>query len=195
MPIALRCRCGQVQGEVDTDRTYARATCYCKDCQAYGRFLGTADIEDAQGGSDLVAMAPTGVRFICGQGQIACMTLSEKGLLRWYAACCRTPLANTPRGAKLPYVGVSTVGFAATQEAVDAAFGPRDRTVLNAGSANGPVRSTPLTLVTGGLRIVANIVMRRLRSERSPFFDASTGQPVRTPEVLTAAEREALDAN
>lgn len=196
MPIAMRCRCGQVQGEVDTDRTYARATCYCKDCHAYARFLGTPGITDAHGGSDILAMAPAGVRFASGSDQIACMSLSEKGILRWYAACCRTPLGNTPRDAKLPYVGMSTACFAATQGAVDAAFGPRDRIVLNAGSANGQVGRTPLTFVTGGLRILANIIVRRLRGEGgAPFFDVSSGQPIRTPEVLTAAQREALGAN
>jgi len=195
MSIALRCRCGQVQGEVDTDRTYARATCYCKDCQAYARFLGTPGITDAQGGSDILAMAPAGVRFASGLDQVACMALSEKGILRWYAACCRTPLGNTARGAKVPYVGMSTACFAATQDAVDAAVGPRDRIILNSGSATGQVRKTPLTFVTGGMRILANIIVRRLRGEGgAPFFDASSGQPLRTPEVLSAAQREALGA-
>ena len=196
MPIAMSCRCGQVRGEVDIDRAYTRATCYCNDCQAYARFLGTPGITDAHGGSDIVPLTPAGVRFEAGLEQVACMALSEKGILRWHAACCRTPLGNTARDAKVPYVGMSTMCFAATQDAVDAAVGPRNRIVLNAGSATGKVRSTPLPFVGGGLRILANILVRRLRGEgAAPFFDASTRQPIRTPQVLTATQREALGAN
>lgn len=183
MAIALRCRCGRVRGEVDSARVYARATCYCRDCQAYARWLGFGGMTDAQGGTDVVAMAPSGVRFTAGQDQIACMSLSAKGLLRWYAACCRTPLGNTPRNAGVHYVGMVPLCFDAAPEAVDAAFGGKDRTVLNTGSASGPVRGTPLMFALGGLRILAGIVGARLRGRRaSPFFDAN-GRPIREPEI------------
>jgi hypothetical protein len=36
------------------------------------------------------------------------MRLSEKGLLRWYAGCCDTPLFNTMATPKVPFVGVLT---------------------------------------------------------------------------------------
>lgn len=196
MPTSIRCRCGQVQGEADLDNAYTRATCYCKDCRANARWLGTPGLLDAQGGSDIVAMAPAGVRFASGQDRLACMSLSGKGILRWYAACCRTPLGNTGRSAKLPYVGVLTACFAGAPEEIDAAVGPRDRITLNPGSAEERVRKTPLGFATGGLRILTNMVVRRLRGEGAgPYFDASTGQPIRAPEVLTAAQRESLGAN
>jgi hypothetical protein len=84
--------------------------------------------------------------------------------------------------------------FDAAPEAIDAALGRRDRVVLNAKSATCPVRATPLPFLLGGLSILYHILAARFgRSPPSPFFD-SAGRPLRTPNVLTAAQREALGA-
>lgn len=193
MKMQLRCRCGAVRGEMETARAYTRATCYCKDCRAFANFLAVPGVLDASGGTDVIPIAPAAVRFTAGTEHVACMSLSPKGLLRWYADCCRTPLANTPREPKLPYVGMVTSCFDAAPQAVDAAFGPRDRIVLNTGSATAPVRATPLGFVTGGLHILAGIIGARLRRERgSPFFDAN-GRPLREPEVISRDQRAALE--
>ena len=193
MTMQLQCRCGAVRGEMDTGRAYARATCYCKDCRAFARFLGQPDAMDASGGTDIVATAPAAVRFTSGSEHVACMSLSPKGLLRWYASCCRTPLGNTPRDPKVLYAGLVTACFDAAPQAVDEAFGPRGRIVLNTGSATAPVRATPLAFLTGGLRILAGLIRARLRRERtSPFFDAS-GRPLREPDVISREQRAALE--
>jgi hypothetical protein len=192
MTMQLRCRCGTVQGEIDEGRAYVRATCYCKDCRAFARYLGVPGVLDASGGTDVIPMAPAAMRFTAGTEQVVCMSLSPKGILRWYASCCRTPLANTPRDPKLPYVGVVTDCLNATPQALEAAFGPRDRVVLNTQSATAPVKSTPVAFALGGMRILAGILGARLRRERaSAFFDAS-GQPLRQPTVITREERAAL---
>jgi hypothetical protein len=121
------------------------------------------------------------------------MSLSPKGLLRWYASCCRTPLGNTPRDPKVLYAGLVTACFDAAPQAVDAAFGPRGRIVLNSGSATAPVQATPLALVAGMLRIFAGLIGAWLRRDRaSPFFDAS-GRPLREPEVISREQRAALE--
>lgn len=195
MAIAMRCECGNVRGEVDLSRAYTRGTRYCRDCQAYARWLERPQLMDACGGSDVVPMSPAGVRITAGLEHVACMSLSAKGVLRWYAACCRTPLGNTPRSARLAYLGLPVACLDATREAIDAAIGPRDRIVLNAGSATCKVRATPLAFALGGLRIVAHILVARV-GERppSPFADGQ-GRRLRTPVVLGAAERTALDAN
>ena len=178
---------------MDTGRAYARATCYCKDCRAFARFLGQPGVLDASGGTDIVALAPAAVRFTAGSEHVACMSLSPKGLLRWYASCCRTPLGNTPRDPKVLYAGLVPACFDAAPQAVDAAFGPPGCVVLNTDSATAPVRATPLALVTGGLRIFAGLIGARLRRERtSPFFDAS-GRPLREPEVISREQRAALE--
>lgn len=192
MKMQLRCRCGAVRGEIETARAYTRATCYCKDCRAFANFLAVPGVLDASGGTDIVPIAPSAVRFTAGTEHVVCMSLSPKGPLRWYASCCRTPLANTPREPKVPYAGMVTTCFDAAPQEVDAAFGPRNRIVLNTKSATAPVRATPLTFVTGGLRILAGILGARLRRERaSPFFDAN-GRPLREPEVISRERRAEL---
>lgn len=181
MRVLLRCRCGQVRGELDPARAYVRATCHCKDCQAYARWLGTPGVMDAAGGTDVVATAPRWLRFTAGEDQIACMSLSERGIYRWYAACCRTPLGNTAHSPKVHYVGIPTVCMAGG--AVDAAFGPAGRCLINTESATAPVRATPLAFALGGLRIAMGILGARLRGDRrSPFFDEA-GRPLRMPLV------------
>lgn len=191
--IPLRCRCGTVKGELDARRAYTRATCYCKGCRAYARFLGVPGVLDVAGGTDVVPAAPAAVRFTAGVDQVACMSLSPKGILRWYAACCRTPLGNTARDPKLPYVGLVTACFDAPPQAVDATFGPRDRIALNTRSATVPVRATRIRLIAGVLRIVVGVFGARRRRERtSPFFDAA-GHPVREPEVISHESRMALE--
>ena len=178
---------------MDTRRAYARATCYCKDCRAFARFLGQPEVLDASGGVDIVATAPAAVRFTSGSEHVACMSLSPKGLLRWYASCCGTPLGNTPRDPKVPYAGLMTACFDASPQALDAAFGPRGRIVLNSPSATAPVRATPLAFLMGGLRIFTGLIGARLRRERSsPFFEAS-GRPLREPDVISREQRAELE--
>lgn len=193
MMMPLRCHCGAVRGEMDSERAYARATCYCRDCRAFARFLGVPGVLDAMGGTDIVPVAPAAVRFTAGTEHVVCMSLSPKGLLRWYAACCRTPLANTPREPKLPYVGMVSACFDAPPQEVDAAFGPRDRMVLNTQSATAPVNSTPMHLLVGSLRILMGVLGVKLRRERTwPFFDAN-GHPLREPDVVSRERRVALE--
>jgi hypothetical protein len=193
MKMALRCRCGLVRGEMDAERGYTRATCYCKDCRTFARFLGVPDVLDEAGGTDIVPMAPAAVRFTAGSEHVACMSLSPRGLLRWYAACCRTPLANTPREPKLPYVGMVTACFDALPQAVDGAFGPRAHVVLNTQSATSPVRGTPMALAIGSLRILMGVLGVKLRRERtSPFFDP-TGRPLCEPDVVSRERRAELE--
>lgn len=179
--IPLRCRCGQVQGEARAGRTYARLTCHCADCQAYARWLGTPGLLDARGGTDIVAMAPSGLRFTAGSGQVACATLSGK-VYRWYAACCRTPLGNTARDPRVHYLGLCTACLP-DAAAVDAAVGRAGRCVVHPASATAPVRPTPLAFLWSGLWIAKGVFAARLRGQRqSPFFDEATGRPLREPE-------------
>ena len=175
MSIQLRCRCGHVQGVVGTANTYVRATCYCTDCRAFAQWLGTPGLLDAAGGVDVVAMAPSQVRITAGQDQVACMSLSERGIHRWYAACCRTPLGNMGRNPAIHYVGMSTACMAS--DVADAAFGPARPCVINTGSATAPVTKTPVAFALGGLRIALGILGGKLRGLRqSPFYDVSKGR-------------------
>ena len=109
----LRCRCGEVRAVVTnpSPRTVNRVICYCDDCQAYAHRLGRADLLDSHGGTDIVQVAPASLAFVQGQDKIAGLRLSPKGLYRWYARCCNTPVGNTVSPA-IPFVGLVTQSFA-----------------------------------------------------------------------------------
>ena len=103
----LRCRCGTLKGYVSHPEKVTRGVCYCRDCQAFAHFLGTTgDILDEMGGTDVVATLPKYVTFTQGVDALACMSLTETGMLRWYASCCNTPIGNTPRDFKVSHVGL-----------------------------------------------------------------------------------------
>src|SRR3984957_228070 len=82
-----------------------RFICYCKDCQAFARFLERADVLDAAGGTDIFQMPPGRVTLAAGTDAVRCLRLRDTGVFRWYADCCRTPIANTA-GPGFPVVGV-----------------------------------------------------------------------------------------
>jgi hypothetical protein len=193
MNMRLRCRCGKLQGEVEARQVAARAVCYCKDCQAFARFLKAEDaVLDAAGGTEVEAALPAAVRFSAGVEHLACMSLSPKGIYRWYASCCNTPVGNTPRDPKMPYVGLVRTCLDASAEELDRALG-RARFSANTGSAKGPVKATPVRAALAVARIGAALLKARLGGgyRDNPFFDAS-GAPVRSPRVLTREERAAL---
>jgi hypothetical protein len=189
----LRCRCGKLRGHLLVPATTGRAVCYCKDCQAYAHFLGAPEnVLDAAGGTDIVALEPSRVRFDEGLDHLACMSLSPRGLLRWYAACCRTPIGNTPREAKVHYVGLAHTCL--DTQPLDPAFGPA-RVRINTDSARGKVSSTPGAAAVVVLKLMATMVPARFtgRWRNNPFFD-TFGTPVRKPQVIDHAERARLDA-
>lgn len=185
----LRCRCGRLQGRVRRSRAAIRALCYCRDCQAYARFLG-GDLLDESGGTEVVATRPGDVRFDSGLESLACVRLSPRGILRWYAACCRTPIGNTPRNPRVPYVGLvhACLGDEAARQA---SFGPV-RLAANRPSAIGKPAKVPLMRAAAALGgLGASLLAARITGayRQTPFFEPETGRPVRSPHVLTDAER------
>ena len=168
--------------------------CYCKDCQAFAHFLKSADtVLDAQGGTAIVATVPQQVVFSQGLDALACMSLSDHGLLRWYASCCNTPIGNTPRGSRTPYVGLIESCLKSNSPSLEESFGPV-RMVLNTKSARGRVKSTPLGNLVGMLGLMRSVIGTRLSGayKRNPFFGAAAGAPVARPRELTKVERERI---
>ena len=163
MKLPLRCACGSVQGEVDLERAWTRVSCYCRDCQAFARFLGRPGLMDAAGGSDIAAMAPDAVRFTAGQEHLACMSLGPNGLLRWYADCCRTPLANLTRNPKFFYCGLATACLEDTPPGtLQARLGARGAIAVQAASATAPVRGSRLRMLGAIVRIAVPVAWARM---------------------------------
>lgn len=194
MYLPLRCRCGELSGRLDVHASAMRAVCYCRDCQAFARFLGQPGrILDAAGGTEVIGTHPRFVHLGLGVQQLACMSLSPKGLYRWYAACCRTPIANTPRNPKLAYAGVLTHCIAVPPTEIERAFG-KGAFAVSTASATGQARATPVASARGMLKVAKNLLGARLSGSwrKNPFFRTGTAEPVRVPQVLDPEERKKL---
>ncbi|MEX1166899.1 MAG: DUF6151 family protein [Hydrogenophaga sp.] len=188
----LSCRCGALQGHVDVNGTSNRMVCYCQDCQAFARFLGPADaVLDSQGGSEVVQVAPYRIHIDRGAEHLAVMRLSPKGLLRWYAACCRTPVGNTMDRRGFPFSGLLSTCLDTAPLAP--AFGPVRASANTQSAVGGEPQPRAFGMAGALLRILALVLGSRLsgRYKKTPFFTAS-GAPVAVPTVLTTEARARL---
>ena len=195
--VLLRCRCGHVRGvarEVAPSAGF-RFVCYCKDCQAFARFLGLPDVLDDAGGTDIFQMAAGRVTFSAGADTLRCLTFSGK-VLRWFADCCRTPVANTAATARFPVVAL-------IHSFIDDAAGGCSREVLGPPlcriyehSAIGPLppAAPPPPSVAMFMRRASKISSWWVRGlgRPNPFFDVHTGAHISAPRVISPSERAAL---
>jgi Family of unknown function (DUF6151) len=198
LDLALRCRCGQVRGvasEVSPDAGF-RFVCYCKDCQAFARFLGRADVLDAAGGTDIFQLPPARIKLTAGADGLRCLCFS-RSVLRWYTECCRTPVANSAAAPRFPVAGLihSFVDPDADARFRDAALGPASCRIF-ARSAVAPLPPTAPPPASVGLffrraRLLVGWWMRGL-ARPNPFFDDVASAPLSPPRLLTESERAAL---
>jgi hypothetical protein len=204
--LALRCGCGTLRGTlaVRARGEGNRCVCHCRHCQAFARALAQQDVVlDAHGGTDLYQTSPSCLTITQGRDELACLQLTRRGPLRWYARCCGTLLANTARSAGLPFVSVVVsslhdaggaasgspeAGSEARSDAIDAAIGPVRHRIF-ARAATGDRASLrahdgvpPAMLCT----LLWQLLVNRLRGEhrRSTFFDADSLQPVAAPRCV-----------
>jgi len=194
--VPLRCRCGRVRGvaaDVSPPAGF-RFVCYCHDCQAFARFLGRADVLDPAGGTDIFQMPPARVRLTEGTDALRCVRLTDK-VLRWYADCCRTAIANTAAGPRFPLVAViHFMDHEAGGRPRDEALGPPLCRIFER-SALGPLppdAPPPASFAVFARR--ASLLLRWWAGGLawpSPFFYDRTKAPRASPRVLTPSERAA----
>lgn len=191
MNYRFQCRCGTLAGQISQPHLARRGVCYCKDCRAYAHHLGVmSSTHDSLGGAEFVATQVQHVSFTSGMDQLACLSLSDNGLLRWYARCCNTPICNIASNWRVPYVGMVATCLKADPLAFERAF-PRVQMRVNTGSA----KAAPPPLRWGTMVSLAGLVPRLMLGSLSgtyrqtPFFDeggATTAVPVA---VLSEAHR------
>jgi hypothetical protein len=173
-----------------TPRTVNRVVCYCDDCQAFAHHLGRADLLDAHGGTDVVQVAPGSLTFDRGAERIVGVRLTPKGLYRWYASCCKTPLGNTV-GPAIPFVGIVAQAF---DTDVDDVLGKPIGAIFGkyaVGTAPEGSTSWNVALYARAIRMVLGWRLGG-RAWPNPFFDRTTRAPSHALATLSTAEREAL---
>jgi hypothetical protein len=187
--LTLACQCGAFRAVIRdvSNRTGNHAVCYCVDCRAFVRHLGQEDrILDAQGGSQLYQAQPYQVAFLSGTDHLAVMKLSEKGLYRWYATCCDTPLGLT---AGTPKISFASFLVANMHPPLDTLGPVRFR--YKADQALSTVTEAKGSLIGFAARTTRNAMRSRLNGKwrKTPFFDAQSGQSIVLPRVLSPEER------
>lgn len=158
---------------------------------------------DAHGGTEILQISPARLSITEGNDRLACLRLRPKGLLRWYAACCKSPLGNTQATGQVPFVGLFCSALGPSAAEVEVALGPIRARVNGrfAQGDRGPDDHAELEAFERWslpmiLRFARIVLAARLRGDhrRSPFFDSRTGDPVAVPRILTEAELSAVEA-
>jgi len=163
--VKLHCRCGSVLGSVDFSRpSRVHVICHCGDCAAYARHIGNAEA------TQIVQAAPADVQILIGIEHVCCLRLTERGLTRWYAGCCMTPLANTSGHARMPFVGVMRCVLRPEEEPL---LGPPTH-------VNGSYPIPWSTILRSVWALTLSLLLRRHRP--NVFFPA--GKLLARPEVV-----------
>ena len=105
--LSFACACGTIAGTIHpaTPNQGDHVVCHCTDCQALPAFLGATErILDDAGGTALYQSRCARLEFARGSERLACLHLTDKPTLRWYAMCCDTPMFNTYATGRIPYV-------------------------------------------------------------------------------------------
>jgi hypothetical protein len=189
--LSFACRCNSVTGVIldAGPRQGDHVVCHCSDCQDLIRYLGHPDLLDSQGGTALYQSRCARMQLTSGKDKLACLHLTEKPTLRWYAQCCRAPLFNTYANGKVPYL---TTHLSACERGLsDRVLGP-PRGHLFLEEARGESDSLPrLAFSKLMLRFFLRMIPDLLSGDRrrSELFDPITLAPIAEPSRLTAEER------
>ncbi|WP_306045596.1 DUF6151 family protein [Nioella sp. MMSF_3534] len=179
--IPFACRCGTVTGILHDVRPQegTHVVCHCNSCARAMRLSGLGD--SAAGGVDLWQTTPDRIEIATGADRLIPVQLSPKGLFRWTAQCCDTPMINTFGSPALPFAGILTGNLSDP-----APLGP----VIAHGFVTGP--NGKQRHQNGG-RVIWRFVKRTVaaklgrRGRQTPFFNAD-GSPINAPVLAPRAE-------
>lgn len=187
----IQCQCGGVRAHLEGEGIHNRIICYCSDCRAFARFLGRAEqVLDAQGGTEIVQVSQARLRLVKGREFLAAVRLSDKGMLRWYATCCKSPLGNIMAEPKMAFIGL--IHSALDPAGIEKDFGPVTAW-METQAALGETQPVQKGVLPVVLRFIAMTLAARLSGsyKKSPLFDAQ-GLPIVQAEILTPAQLKEL---
>ncbi len=186
---SLRCQCGALRGTLaeKTVKSGTHLTCHCRDCRAFQVAVGRDD-PGASDGVRILQIGPAGLEITEGSEHLAALRLSPRGPLRFYAACCGTPIATTPSKLSLPFAGL-IAEIIEDQNALG-----RVRAEVNVTALDGKVKHKGMGRVVRALFANAGAAIIKGERKKTPFFDADTGQPVVEPVVIDKARKAEIYA-
>jgi hypothetical protein len=149
---------------------------------------------DANGGTAVIQTWPARVALDAAD-PLRLGRLSQRGLLRWYAGCCNTPVANTFGGwPRLPFVGLHARFVDPARAAdLDAIFGASvgvQGRFAPGGCPPGVHPSASVATIARALSLLGRGFLRGAHHP-NPFLTAQ-GRPRAEARVLSREERDAL---
>jgi hypothetical protein len=184
--VNLKCACGTVKGKTSavSSKIGTRITCCCDDCQAFSQFLGQeGNVLDQYGGTDIFQIPVSFLTITEGKSEIACVRLSPKGMHRWYAKCCNTPIGNT-FGAGGPFIGVIH-SFMDKSEMSEVDLGKSRGHILTKFAKTPVPENLKGSSLSINFRVVAKILSWKLKGLNKPseFFN-NNAEPICQPQIL-----------
>ncbi len=191
--LSLQCTCGAVRGILRdvSPSTVFHFVCHCGDCRTFLRHIGRAeDLLTAHGGTPVVHTTPARVTLQAGKDNVGLLRLSPRGLLRFYATCCNTPLGAMLDQPNAPLMSLSRAVLSDdAHNHLGPAIGIRGRSATGDPSTLDAAEKVPLGVVA---RMAGRMVLRRLQGEARPSpFHHPDGTVIAAPVVLTKEERAA----
>ena len=184
--INLKCACGIIKGKASAEsaKIGTRITCCCDDCQEFAQFLDQEDnVLDQYGGTDIFQIPISFLTISEGKAEIACIRLSSKGMYRWYAKCCNTPIGNT-FGVGGPFIGVIH-SFMDNTQTRDADLGKSRGYVLTKYAKTPVPENLKASSLSINFRMVTKILSWKLKGLNKPseLFN-NNGTPICSAQVL-----------
>ena len=187
--LPFSCRCGAVKGVIEKagPREGDFVVCHCTDCQTFANRFDAGDrvMDEQDAGTPLYQSRCARMRIESGVDELRCIHLTEEATLRWYAGCCDTPLFNSYKNGKIPYV-TTLVGNCDEGLRTRLLGEPIGHLFVDDDPAcTGPVHRLSMNTLMRRffVRMVKDIVSGDRR--RSALFDPETLEPVSTPMRLT----------
>ncbi|MDP3738570.1 MAG: DUF6151 family protein [Hyphomonadaceae bacterium] len=198
--LVFQCRCGSVAGVLHdaSARTGLRYVCHCDDCQAYAHHLGRADMLDPAGGTAAYQTNASRLRITRGLDKLASMKVAKLAMrpaLRWYAACCSTPLFATFDTGQRSFFVLLLANTDPKQ--ADALLGPSLGIVWRKFAAGDVSDRKDASIPAILWRMLTREMNARLNGDwrNTPLFDPATGKPIAVPYQITPEERAKAEAS
>lgn len=185
--VGFRCGCGTVQGTLKNAgpglAQGTRAECFCNSCRSAELHLGQPD--PRPGAVQVYHTLPQNIEITAGSAEIVNFRFNAKGAVRWYAACCRTPLFVTAATRRFPFVSMSVARVTDPK-----GLGPVTAQAFVA-KPNGKTGHSGVPRFVGGtlLRMTGAYLTGGWR--RNPLF-APDGAPRAPFNILTADQKARL---
>jgi len=192
----IQCECGAFRAQLQNfpRNTPGRLACYCDDCQIFAHRLNRADLLDSAGGTEVVPVYPAEIKIVAGRDVLKCLRLSPKGLYRWYAGCCNTPITNVSPG--FPWAGLVHRVFTVKDPGyLERTFGAVRSRIMGRYARGTPPAGTAQKIDVKGFVTVLPFILKGLvtgKAKRSPFFAEDGRTPIVSPTVLSLEEKNAL---